>query len=195
MVFHLTWFVRYACLKRHTYVHNVTSHTKNLNKCQNIHITYHRIYHISLERYLCHLKWVFHDFSFGFFFWEISLIEGTYVCKNNAQASPDLQQTFSHSLYHQRESMLYGWKFLFNISNGSSMEFNFITFIKIYEWICSETSTLPKTIFFTFMKSYCNHGYGLTTQNPWLGVNHTKPIVMVMVRGQPHKTHSYGLTT
>ena len=44
--------------------------------------------------------------------------------------------------------------------------------------------------FFTFMKSYCNHGYGLTTQNPWLWVNHIKP--KIMVRGQPHKTHSYG---
>ena len=49
--------------------------------------------------------------------------------------------------------------------------------------------------FFTFMKSYCNHGYGLTTQNPWLWVNHIKPTIMV--RGQPHKTHScgYGSTT
>ena len=47
-----------------------------------------------------------------------------------------------------------------------------------------------KPFFFTFMKYYCNHGYGLTTQNPWLWVNHIKP--KIMVRGQPHKTHSYG---
>ena len=33
-----------------------------------------------------------------------------------------------------------------------------------------------------------DYGYGSTTQNPRLGVNHTKP----MVKGQPHKTHSYG---
>ena len=32
------------------------------------------------------------------------------------------------------------------------------------------------------------HGQGLATQNPWLWVNHTKP----MVKGPPHKTHSYG---
>ena len=40
-----------------------------------------------------------------------------------------------------------------------------------------------RPFFSTFMKSYCNHGYGLTTQNSWLWVNQIKPTVMYCNHG------------
>ena len=53
--------------------------------------------------------------------------------------------TYTHQyLVHQRENMLNGWKGLFDISNGSSTEFNFIIYIRSYEWICNKTSIAPK---------------------------------------------------
>ena len=171
MVFHLaSWFVRYACLKQHMFVHNATSCKTTLNKYHRIHITYQRIYHISLERYFHNLKCFFHGFSFVFMVWKISSIEATYVYKNSVCTSPELQQKFSDSLGHHTKNMLYVWKGLFDISSSSSMQFNFIICIRIYEWICNKTSIAPKimnfSIFWTFIKLYCNHGYGLTTQNP-----------------------------
>ena len=153
------------------------------NKYHGLQKTYQRLYHSSFEIYFRYLKWVSHGFSFGYLVWEISSIEATCVWKTSVCTSLELRKPFFHSLGHHREIMLYWRKFLFNISNESSTEFNFITYIKIYEWICSKTSTSPKTIFFTFMKSYCNHGYGLTTQNPWLWVNHIKPTVMYCNHG------------
>ena len=171
LFFHLPFrFVRYTCLKQKMFVHNATSHKKNLKKYQGIPVTYQILHHISLEGYFLNLEWVFYGFSFGSLVWEISSIEATCVWKTSAPVSLELQKPFSYSLGHHREIILYGWKFLFNISNGSSMEFNFITCIRSYEWICSKTSTAPKTIF-------------------WLLLNH----IVIMVKVQPHKTHSYVL--
>ena len=154
------------------FVHNVTSCTRTLNKYHRIHITYQRIYHISLERYFHNLKCLFRGFSFVFMVWKISSIEATYVYKNSVCTSPELQQTFSDFLGHHSENMLYGWKFLFYISNGFSTESNFIICIISYACICSKESIASKimdfSIFGLLLNPNGNHGYGLATQNPWL---------------------------
>ena len=87
-----------------------------------------------------------------FFIWILGLrdiVDWSNICqKNGVHVSPEIQQIFSLSLGHHRESMLYGWKGLFKISNGSSIEFNFIICIRSYEWICIKTSIAPKIMNF-----------------------------------------------
>ena len=138
-----------------------------------------------------------------FFIWILLLrdiVDWSNMClKNSVHASLELQQIFSLSLGHHKEIMLYRWKGLFNISNGSLTEFNFITCIRSYEWICSKTSTTPKTIFWLLLNHIVimvkvqphkthYYGYGSTTQNPRL-------CIVITIRCQLHKTHGYGLTT
>ena len=53
---------------------------QNSNGCCNLHKEFQRLFHISLEIYFRHLKWVFFGFSFTFLVCEICLFEATYVC-------------------------------------------------------------------------------------------------------------------
>jgi hypothetical protein len=71
-------------------------------------------YHIWI--FFCHLKWVFHGFSFRSLVWEISSIKETYVSKKILTHPWDLTNIFSLSMPPQSR-YLNGGKGLFDISN------------------------------------------------------------------------------
>ena len=65
---------------------------------------------------------------------------GTLHCR----ASYEFVESFHHPTSYKISSVLYHWKYLFNTSNGSLIEFYFITGSRSYQQSCSKRSISTK---------------------------------------------------
>ena len=104
----------------------------NSNRYYDLHPTFHRLYHSSLEISLQYLKWVFCGISFGFLVERYHRLNFSLYLTQGGHVYHHLQQYFSPCSGNYRSSFTYGWKYIFNILNGYFAEFHFVSCFEIY---------------------------------------------------------------